>query len=191
MEQEQEGEQLERGQERAHAAPRAHREAYPRGSIRDEFARSFHARCDKYSFVRDFHDRLERPTQRYVLFTYHDRGLNNGGFGDRLGGLVTAFVHAARFNRTLLVRASNGFNDLFKPHHPLDEHAHALTDTQEEEGEERFTWGLAPQWSQFSQWKRSLPQQPFERHRALYELDLSDCVSNTEQGFTEVPHDMM
>jgi hypothetical protein len=40
-----------------------------------------------------------------VHFVFHEHGLRNGGFGDRLAGLVTATAIALRFNRTLVIES--------------------------------------------------------------------------------------
>jgi hypothetical protein len=177
-------------------------EKYPRGSIRDQFTRDFHARCDKYSFVHRYYQMLEQPNQKYLIFLYHDRGLRNGGFGDRMGGMVTAFIHAMRFNRTLLIKASNGMHDMFRPYHPKDvyDHIHLdQSDNNEDNNshvEGKYLWSNAKEWSKFSTWKESLTQSNNNKQNKskkqkqsedhFYEMeDLSDCVSNMEEGFTD------
>jgi hypothetical protein len=144
------------------------------GSLRAQFESNFHARCDKYRFVHEFYHKLEHPPQRYLFFSYHDRGLLNGGFGDRMGGLVSAVMQSLRFNRTLVVKASNGMHELFRPYHPNDLQ------------NKTYLWSNWKHWSQFAQWKASLPpERPYGPHRRLYEHDLTDCVSNSETGFSE------
>ena len=72
------------------------------------FTKSFMNSCMKYPFVQQYWDSLEHPTGRHVVFVLQEPGLKNGGFGDRIGGLLTAAMMAMRFNRTLLVQSSNG-----------------------------------------------------------------------------------
>lgn len=140
-------------------------------SIREAFQQSFDDSCEKYDFVRRYQDMLEQPPDRYVVFTYQARGLRNGGFGDRMGGLVTAFAHALRFNRTLLIKASNGFQDYFRPYHSNSNGF-------------QYTWGNTRSWSGYQEWKRQHPEYTTS-NRLQWLYDLSDCVSNSEEGFTE------
>lgn len=88
--------------------------------LQEEFEHTFHARCQKYPFVQLFVDRLENPSDKFIMFVYQEPGLKNGGLGDRLAGLVSAMAIALRMNRTLLIRYSNGLDRLFRPYHPED-----------------------------------------------------------------------
>jgi hypothetical protein len=45
-------------------------------------------------------------------------GRNNGGLGDRLGGMVSAIAFSLRTNRTLLIAGDEAFDGLFRPFHP-------------------------------------------------------------------------
>jgi hypothetical protein len=151
-------------------------------SIRGEFLQNFQQSCSKYDFVQDYIARLEQPVHndKFLLFMYHTKTLKNGGFGDRMGGMITAFAQAMRFNRTLILLASNGMQDLFRPYHP--------TDIFLPIEEQQFTWKQWRTWSGFDAWKASL-EVPYDStsnsSRSLYEYDLSNCVSNQESGFTE------
>jgi hypothetical protein len=73
-------------------------------SIKDQFESSFFEKCLKYPFVSSFIQRLEYPGDRYLVFVFEEHGLNNGGLGDRLAGLVSATAMSLRFNRTLVLR---------------------------------------------------------------------------------------
>ena len=86
-------------------------------NIATEFQRSFNESCLKYDFVRKYINLLEYPNGRYVVFVMHEAGLKNGGLGDRIGGIVTAAAMSIRFNRTLLIKSSNGYDELFRPYH--------------------------------------------------------------------------
>jgi hypothetical protein len=75
----------------------------------------------KYPFVHQYFRNLEKPpTSKIVHFVFHEHGLRNGGFGDRIAGLITATAIALRFNRTLVIESANGFDRLFRPYHPAD-----------------------------------------------------------------------
>ena len=80
----------------------------PETELEMSFTSSFMDSCMKYPFVQQYWDSLERPTGRHIVFVLQEPGLKNGGFGDRVGGLLTAAMMALRFNRTLLVQSSNG-----------------------------------------------------------------------------------
>jgi hypothetical protein len=88
--------------------------------LRPEFERTFRDRCSpqKYPFIDLFYKNLENPSNRFVHFVFHEHGLRNGGFGDRIAGLVTSAAIALRYNRTLLIESGNGFDQLFRPYHP-------------------------------------------------------------------------
>lgn len=84
--------------------------------LQAEFERNFHETCSKYRFVDNFVKNMENPSDRFVVFVYHENGLKNGGLGDRLGGLISATMIALRLNRTLLIQSANGFDKLFRPY---------------------------------------------------------------------------
>eukprot|EP00981_Chlorochromonas_danica_P001368 scaffold292_cov161-Ochromonas_danica.AAC.6 len=92
--------------------------------LRTQFNQTFYDRCGKYSLIRDYTKHLESghlSRDRFVVFVFQEKGLSNGGLGDRFAGLITAMNFAIRFNRTLLVRSENQFGRLFTPFHPLPE----------------------------------------------------------------------
>jgi hypothetical protein len=86
-------------------------------SLRTRFETAFQEKCTKYPFVKQWERSLENTTDRYVTFMYHEPGLKNGGFGDRIAGLLNAMAIALRSNRTLLIESQNGFHNLFQPYH--------------------------------------------------------------------------
>lgn len=139
-------------------------------NMREMFHQSFDDRCRKYSFVEEYLANLKKPSNRFLIFVYHEKGLKNGGFGDRLGGLLTAFAHAIRFKRTLLMKASNGFYDYFQNYHPHNNTA--------------YSWENWRDWSGYQVWKDKHPEFT-SNNRELWEYDLSSCVSNWEEKFPE------
>lgn len=149
-------------------------------SIRELFHRNFHAKCSKYPFVQRYQRMLEDPAPRYVVFTYHKPYLRNGGFGDRMGGLVTAAAYALKYNRTLILQASNGMFDLFKPYHPLD-----IEEGFGEVEEPVYTWEDAGSWSKYTLrgYRHTALNIQAEATDSIY-FNLDDCVSNTEEGFS-------
>ena len=95
--------------------------SYMSDVLRPAFEKSFNDKCNsnKYPFIEQHYKNLENPSSnKFVHFVFHENGLKNGGFGDRLAGLITAAAIAFRFNRTLLIESSNGFDQLFRPYHP-------------------------------------------------------------------------
>ena len=134
--------------------------------MRSQFEDDFKSRCMKYSFVKKFHRNLEHPSDRYLIFVYHEKDFRNGGFGDRLGGLITAFAQSVRFNRTLLIKASNGMHRLFEPYY-LD---------SEGNRSRQFAWQNASYWSNYKIKKKEYGKSG--EHTM-------ECVSNTEEGFSE------
>eukprot|EP01031_Cornospumella_fuschlensis_P032596 gene32596-39412_t len=85
--------------------------------LKERFNSTFHHQCSKYPFVQKYFDLLDRPGKKYVDFVFQEPRLRNGGFGDRLAGMVTAMEFALRFDRVLLVRSGTGFGKLFSPFH--------------------------------------------------------------------------
>lgn len=142
-------------------------------NIREKFHQQFLNKCLKYPIVDKYIQMMENPSDKYLFFVYQDPAVLNGGFGDRMGGLLSAFVQALRFNRTLIIQSKNGFNELFRPYHP--------TDIKRRFNESEYTWKNALKWSKFQEWKKKNAN--YTRHKAQYEYDMTSCVSNTEQGF--------
>lgn len=140
-------------------------------SMREMFHQSFEDRCRKYSFVDEYLANLKKPSDRFLIFVYHEKGLRNGGFGDRLGGLLTAFAHAIRFKRTLLMKASNGFYDYFQNYYPRNSSL--------------YSWRNSREWSGYQVWKEKHPEFTLE-NREKWEYDLqSYCVRNWEEKSPE------
>lgn len=93
-------------------------DTYSSGGIRTRFESKLQV-CKKYPFYEQHIQSLERPSGEYVIYVFHDRSLgHNGGLGDRLGGLVTAYAFALRTRRTLLIIGDKSFDDAFEPYHP-------------------------------------------------------------------------
>lgn len=131
--------------------------------IKKEFEKNFHDRCDKYSFVQKYYNMLENDSGRYFIFVHHEKQFKNGGFGDRLGGLVSAAANSIRFNRTLLIQASNGLHQLFQPYHPSIA-----------ENSSSFLWQNWANWTRLNEVRQESGDQ------GTVELD---CVSDQPEGF--------
>jgi hypothetical protein len=129
--------------------------------VRAKFEANFHRRCQKYAFVEQYYQSLERPHKRYIVFTFHAPNFNYGGLGDRLGGLVTAFALAHKYNRNLIVRSANGFASYFRPHYRGNER----------DAEPAYLWNNSDVWSNFLE----AVQNP-----NLTVYNLKDCVNNVE-----------
>lgn len=143
-----------------------------------KFEAAFHERCEKYPFVQEYFKKLENPGNRYLVFTYHENNFRNGGIGDRIGGMISAFAMAQRFNRTLIIRSENGFSDAFRPYHPDDILAK----------NPKYLWSKYNKWSGFKplndQISKLRADMEMEEVEEL-EYSLSHCVSDQEAGFTE------
>eukprot|EP01039_Chlorochromonas_danica_P000876 gene876-956_t len=160
-------------------------------SLYELFHHHFQEKCvKKYAFIQRYIKHLEDPppSASYLIFTFHRPSLRNGGLGDRMGGLITAVAAAIKSNRTLLIEASNGLFDYFKPYHPLDK---GKTDE-----EAYYTWSNQLIWSHFpypslDSWSSHVDDVNDHHDEddnsikvQIPSLDLTDCVSNTEAGFT-------
>lgn len=93
-------------------------QSFSNSGPRGRFEERFNQTCGKYPFVQKFLSNLEHPSDRFILFAFHEAGSSNGGLGDRLGGLVTAVAYALRTGRTLLISGDKAFNEAFQPFHP-------------------------------------------------------------------------
>lgn len=111
-------------------------------SIYETFYENFDSKCltRHAGFIQQFYrNQYNNTNDQYLVFTFHDHGLRNGGIGDRMGGLISATAMSIALNRTLVIRADNGFNDLFQPLHPNP-------DTQKS-----VVWQDAGAWSGFDE----------------------------------------
>lgn len=91
---------------------------------RRQFHQSFVSVCGNMSWLADYFQRkyaspaMNSPSQKYAIYVFDDINIRarNGGLGDRLGGLVTAFLWAVRTNRTFLIENHNtALARLFQP----------------------------------------------------------------------------
>lgn len=135
-------------------------------NVRDKFERNFHKRCQKFAFMKKYYQQLEQPSDRFIVFTYHEEGFKNGGFGDRMGGLVTAFALAIKYDRNLIIRSSNGFSHYFRPHYRGDE---------DHSNNPRFLWNTSSIWTGYDAHVEANPTS------TVY--DLEDCCSTSEDGW--------
>lgn len=85
---------------------------------REKFEDTFDKTCRKYPFVEEYVANLEVPSQKFVLYVFEEAGVNNGGLGDRLAGMISAVAYAVRTGRTLLISADKAFEEAFQPYHP-------------------------------------------------------------------------
>lgn len=93
-------------------------QTFSKSGARNRFEKRFNDTCSKYPFVANHLSNLENPSQRYMIFVFHETGINNGGLGDRLGGMVSAIAFALRTRRTLLIAGDKAFEESFEPYHP-------------------------------------------------------------------------
>ncbi len=90
--------------------------------LKEKFEKTFSNKCNKYPFVQRYVEKLESPGDRYLIYIYQQKGIFNGGLGDRLSGLISAMAMSIRLNRTLLIKAEKDMGNLFRPYHPVDIH---------------------------------------------------------------------
>jgi hypothetical protein len=130
--------------------------SYTTEVLRPAFEKTFQDRCNptKYPFMDRFYRNLEAPSDRFVNFVFHEHGLRNGGFGDRLAGLISSAFIAIRYNRTLVIQSGNGFEELFRPYHPrLTDHVDPATDkTVVRFLREDGTSHIGPNYGNWSEW---------------------------------------
>lgn len=93
-------------------------QSYSDGGPKRRFENGFNSKCSKYPFVAQYLANLQAPSQRFIIFVYHEAGVNNGGLGDRLGGMISAIAYALRTGRTLLISGDKAFEESFQPYHP-------------------------------------------------------------------------
>lgn len=93
-------------------------QTFSENGARKRFETRFNNTCSKYPFVANYLSNLENPSKRYMIFVFHEAGINNGGLGDRLGGMVSAIAFALRTGRTLLIAGDKAFEESFEPYHP-------------------------------------------------------------------------
>jgi hypothetical protein len=132
--------------------------------LRQKYESKFESICPKFPFVKDYQDLLRNPSNKYMIFMYHEDDApteQKGGLGDRLAGLVTAIAWAMRTRRNFLLQGDMGLQTYFKPRvtHP-------------ELKPEDFSWS---NWS-WSGWK--------DEHRSAPAVDMH-CV-NPHQRNTPV-----
>jgi hypothetical protein len=123
--------------------------SYTTEILRPAFEKTFRDSCtiEKYPFIEKYYKNLENPSDRFVHFVFHEHGLKNGGFGDRLAGLVSAIAIALRFNRTLVIESGNGFDQLFRPYHP---NATDYIDPITKKTVSHYNYGDWPSWTKYN-----------------------------------------
>lgn len=162
---------------------------YPNHTMRGEFLHNFQQRCMKYSFVEQYLQQFSsesfkpKPHQRYLIFTYQDDNISSGGMGDRMGGIITAFLMAMRFNRTLIIKGPPAFTELFRPFHPKD-----ILRSQEQ-----FLWENWKSWTSYETFLESQSKNNNDENitKNLTKIEqgltynLTHCVSDTLTEFTD------
>ena len=126
-------------------------------NIRDQFTRTFYDRCyNKYEFIQDYIDIVDSKPEQYLEFVYNEDGLVNGGIGDRSAGLISAFLHAIRFRRSLNLYADNNMHKLFRPFHPrFIPDPRTVKETEKISPEEDyFLWENWGNWSGYESFKQ-------------------------------------
>jgi hypothetical protein len=88
----------------------------------NKFENDFLDKCSKYNFVKNYlrNIQVKVKDEKFVIFVFHEKNFRNGGLGDRLGGLISAFGISLRFNRTFFVQSSNSLHKLFRPYVPTN-----------------------------------------------------------------------
>lgn len=135
---------------------------YFKEQLRADFIENFNNKCNKYRFVHQFYKKLEDTGDKYLVFVYQEKGLRNGGLGDRLGGLISAMAISLRFGRTLLIRAHNDLHKIFRPYHPTD----ILSENP------KYNWNNWTSWSNYN---------PKYENNDNTEYDIWMCINNTGQ----------
>lgn len=130
--------------------------------MRERFEKSFEDKCLKYPFVQRWINKLENPGGRYYTFVFQDDHWNNGGLGDRIGGLLNAISTSLRTNRQLFVTSSNRFHELFRPYHP--------TDIRKPTNESKYSWDRKT-WKKWTDWEEGWSEND------EFELDLYWCIN--------------
>jgi hypothetical protein len=72
------------------------------------FLERYLQKCHKYSWIEKYVNNYYQ-FKKYTIFIYDDNvpRPKKGGFGDRLAGMVTAFLWSVRSNRTFLIESTN------------------------------------------------------------------------------------
>lgn len=90
--------------------------------MKAKFRSKFMKTCAKYSFVHKYMESMKNPSDKYLIYVFHDgKGKLTGGLGDRLAGIVTAVAYAIRTNRNFLMQGDESFEKTFQPYHLDDE----------------------------------------------------------------------
>jgi hypothetical protein len=129
--------------------------------LKPQFHKNFVKSCKKYPFTKQFSHRLKNPNGKVVVFVFQEQGQMNGGFGDRIAGLITAVGLALRYDRTLIIRAHNDFSKLFLPYTSDAEH--------ERDGRYQYNLSTIDQWAKY--------HSKYENNNET-ELDLWHCVNS-------------
>lgn len=76
-----------------------------------EFQNSFDTKCGKYSFIEQLKN---LNSSRHIVYQYDQ----HYGLGDRFAGVITTFLIALRFNRTLTIKSASkvGLYKYFRPY---------------------------------------------------------------------------
>eukprot|EP00981_Chlorochromonas_danica_P011167 scaffold3779_cov254-Ochromonas_danica.AAC.27 len=96
-------------------------------SMKSSFEKNYGTICCKYAFVQKYENMIQQPPNKYFIFVYHNRHVKNGGLGDRLAGLITAFFYALRTNRTLLIEGDIALQKAFQPYFKSSSHLSKVT----------------------------------------------------------------
>ena len=151
--------------------------SYTTEILRPAFEKTFADRCntEKYPFMERYYQNLENPSDRFVHFVFHEHGLKNGGFGDRLAGLVSSAFIAIRFNRTLVIESGNGFDELFRPYHPrLRDYMDPITKQTEVRWLQDGTDRIGPNYRNWTSWA---PYDIGLTNNDDVEYDLWNCIN--------------
>lgn len=141
-------------------------------NFRTRFEKSFNESCLKYDFVYTFWKNLENPSNRFIVMVMSEYGVNHGGLGDRLGGLVTATLNSIRFNRTLLLHSVDDFGNLFRPYRDPRK-TEIDFDNDNSNLDNKFTYNNWTSWTAYD---------PSLANNDATELDLWFCVNDSKNA---------
>jgi hypothetical protein len=78
--------------------------------------------------------------------------MDDGGLGDRVGGLISAIMIAIRFKRTFLIEDEDGFTKLFRPFRNPSKHNPDFF-SNKPPSENKFTYLNTSSWTKYDSFK--------------------------------------
>eukprot|EP01041_Mallomonas_annulata_P008480 gene8480-17478_t len=84
-----------------------------------KFKDNFHMICDKYDWISLMNNSVSKESDRYIIFYFNPPDMETGGLGDRLAGMISAYVFALRTKRKFILEVDKhdtGLSELFEPY---------------------------------------------------------------------------